>query len=186
MHESQTPMDSRFTDVGRDLVAGLVVFLVALPLCLGVALASNAPLISGLIAGIVGGIVIGGLSGSQPASAGRRRVLRPSWPLKFILGSFDAFLLAVVVGGIFQLVLGLLKAGELSEFVPSSVIKGLLTAIGLLLILKQIPHLLGHDADPVGEMSFRQPNHENTFSAFLGLFQDPHLGAATIGTFRSS
>ncbi len=182
MNESQTLMESRFTHAGHDLVSGLVVFLVALPLCLGVALASNAPLISGLIAGIVGGLVIGGLSGSQTSVSGPAAALTTIVAGQIVsLGSFEAFLMAVVIGGVFQLALGLLKAGELSEFVPSSVIKGLLTAIGVILILKQIPHLLGHDTDPEGDMAFQQPDHENTFSEFLNIFQDAHLGAATIG-----
>lgn len=167
----------------KDSVAGLIVFLVALPLCLGIALASNAPLFSGLIAGIVGGILVGALSGSHTSVTGPAAGLTAIVAAQIAnLGSFETFLLAVVIGGFLQIGLGLLKAGALSAFFPSSVIKGLLAAIGAILILKQIPHLLGHDQDPEGEMSFEQPDHENTFSEFIGLFAgDVHFGALTIG-----
>lgn len=90
------------------------------------------------------------------------------------LGSFETFLLAVVIGGLIQIVLGLIQAGFLAAFFPSAVIKGLLAAIGVLLILKQIPHVLGHDTDPEGEMSFLQPDHLNTFSEFGALLYDLH------------
>lgn len=166
----------------QDLIAGLVVFLVALPLCLGVALASNAPLFSGILAGIVGGIVVGLLSGSHTSVSGPAAGLTAVVGAQIaVLGSFEAFLLAVLVAGLIQIVLGVLRAGILSAFFPSSVIKGLLAAIGTILILKQIPHLLGHDTDPEGEMSFRQPDHETTFSEFARLFGDVHPGAAAIG-----
>lgn len=170
-------------NLSRDLLAGLIVFLVALPLCLGIAHASGADLFSGLIAGIVGGIVVGILSGSHTSVSG------PAAGLTAIvaslinqLGSFETFLLAVMIGGILQIVLGCVKAGALSAFFPSSVIKGLLAAIGVILILKQFPHLLGHDRDPEGEMSFQQPDHENTFSEVLRIFEgDFHTGAMVIG-----
>ncbi|MGN6136418.1 MAG: bifunctional SulP family inorganic anion transporter/carbonic anhydrase [Aureliella sp.] len=167
----------------KDAVAGLIVFLVALPLCLGIALASNTPLFSGLIAGIVGGIIVGALSGSHTSVTGPAAGLTAIVAAQIAqLGSFETFLLAVVIGGVLQIALGLFKAGALSAFFPSSVIKGLLAAIGVILILKQIPHVLGHDQDPEGEMSFEQPDHENTFSEFLGLFSgDVHLGALTTG-----
>ena len=134
--------------VGKDLMAGLVVFLVALPLCLGIALASNAPLFSGLIAGIVGGIVVGSLSGSHTSVSGPAAGLTAIVATQIAnLGSFEAFLLAVVVGGLIQIGMGIARAGALSAFFPSSVIKGLLAAIGVILILKQIPHLLGRARD---------------------------------------
>lgn len=169
--------------VFKDLMSGLIVFLVALPLCLGIALASNAPLFSGLIAGILGGIVVGALSGSHTSVSGPAAGLTAIVAAQIAnLGSFEAFLLAIVVGGVIQIGLGIARAGALSAFFPSSVIKGLLAAIGVLLILKQIPHLLGHDTDPVGEMSLEQPDHENTFSEILGLFKgDIHVGAVAIG-----
>lgn len=182
--ESPQPTpSSRFSTLRSDIVASVVVFLVALPLCLGIAMASGAPLFSGLLAGIIGGIVVGTLSGSHTSVSGPAAGLVAIVATQIAtLGSFEAFLLAVLVGGLLQIGLGIAKAGALSAFFPSSVIKGLLAAIGVLLILKQIPHLLGHDTDPEGEMSFSQPDHQNTFSE-LGtvLFGDVHWGAAIIG-----
>ena len=167
----------------KDVIAGLVVFLVALPLCLGIALASGANLQSGLLAGIIGGIVVGSISGSHTSVSGPAAGLAAIVLTQISsLGSFEAFLFAVFLAGILQIVLGMLKAGALSAFFPSSVIKGLLAAIGVLLILKQIPHVLGHDTDPEGEMSFSQPDRENTFSEIgTVLFGDIHVGAAAIG-----
>ena len=167
----------------KDLTAGLVVFLVALPLCLGIALASGAALESGLLAGIIGGIIVGSLSGSHTSVSGPAAGLAAIVVAQITsLGSFQAFLLAVFFAGILQVGLGFAKAGALSAFFPSSVIKGLLAAIGVLLILKQIPHVLGHDTDPEGEMSFSQPDQENTFSEIgTVLLGDIHVGAAAIG-----
>ncbi len=169
--------------VTKDLLSGLIVFLVALPLCLGIALASGAPLFSGLVAGIVGGILVGILSGSHTSVTGPAAGLTAIVAAQIAkLGTFEVFLLAVVVGGILQIILGCMKAGALSAFFPSSVIKGLLAAIGVILILKQIPHLVGYDKDPEGEMSFRQPDQETTVSSILQLFGDQlHVGALTIG-----
>jgi MFS superfamily sulfate permease-like transporter len=167
---------------GRDLVASVVVFLVALPLCLGIALASGAPLFSGIVSGIVGGIVVGSLSGSHTSVSGPAAGLTAVVLAQIAaLGSFEAFLLAVMFAGVLQLGLGLARAGSLSAFVPTSVIKGLLAAIGIILILKQIPHVFGHDTDPEGEMAFEQPDHENTFSELLAIVSDLHMGAAVIG-----
>ena len=124
-----------------DLSSGLVVFLVALPLCLGIALASNAPLFSGILAGIIGGIVVGVLSGSHTSVSGPAAGLTAVVAAQIAtLGSFEAFLLAVLIAGLIQIVLGVMRAGAIADFVPSSVIKGLLAAIGLILILKQVPH----------------------------------------------
>lgn len=169
--------------IARDLLSGLIVFLVALPLCLGIALASNAPLFSGLIAGIIGGIVVGMISGSHTSVSGPAAGLTAIVAAQIAdLKTFDTFLLALVIGGVLQIVLGAVRAGALSAFFPSSVIKGLLAAIGVILILKQIPHLLGHDKDPQGEMSFEQPDHENTFTELLSLFTgDVHIGAMVLG-----
>ncbi|MBI2808650.1 MAG: bifunctional SulP family inorganic anion transporter/carbonic anhydrase [Planctomycetes bacterium] len=177
--------------VARDLTAGLVVFLVALPLCLGVALASMAPgvaaennvsLFSGVLAGIIGGIVVGLLSGSHTSVSGPAAGLTAVVAAQVaLLGSFEAFLLALVIGGVIQIGFGLARAGFLAAFFPSSVIKGLLAAIGVILILKQIPHLFGHDTDPEGDMAFDQPDRENTFSEFIEMISDLHPGAATIG-----
>ena len=166
----------------RDFVSGLVVFLVAVPLCLGIALASNAPLFSGLLAGVVGGILVGILSQSHTSVSGPAAGMAAVVAAQIVtLGSFPAFLLAVVVAGVIQIVLGLTRVGFIGAFFPSSVIKGLLAAIGVLLILKQIPHVLGHDTDPEGDMAFHQPDHLNTFTEFGQLFSELHLGAATIG-----
>ncbi len=171
--------------LAHDLTSGLVVFLVALPLCLGIALASGAPLFSGLLAGIVGGLLIGSLSGSHTSVSGPAAGLTAIVAAQIAnLGSFEAFLFAVLVGGLLQIVMGVARAGSLSAFFPSSVIKGLLAAIGVILILKQIPHVLGHDTDPEGEMSFEQPDHENTFSEiWTVLAGDIHVGAVVIGLF---
>jgi MFS superfamily sulfate permease-like transporter len=150
---------------GADVPSSLVVFLVALPLCLGIALGSGAPLFSGLIAGIIGGVVIGALSGSQLSVSG------PAAGLTAIvvvaigkLQVFEAFLLAVVLAGMFQVILGYIKAGILGDYIPGSVIKGMLAAIGLILILKQIPHLNGFEADFEGDQAFEQKDGQNTIT----------------------
>lgn len=157
-----------FTSLKNDIPSSIVVFLVALPLCLGIALGSNAPLFSGLIAGIVGGIVIGSLSGSQLSVSG------PAAGLTAIVAAaigklevYEIFLLAVVLGGVIQLIFGFLKAGILGDYIPYSVIKGMLAAIGLILILKQLPHLVGYDADFEGDESFQQKDGSNTFTSIL-------------------
>lgn len=169
-------------DLLRDLTSGMVVFLVAIPLCLGIALACEAPLISGLLSGIVGGILVGLLSGSHTSVSGPAAGLTAVIVAQIAtLGSFETFLLALLIGGATQIVLGIVQAGSLSAFFPSSVIKGLLAAIGVLLILKQIPHVLGRDTDPEGDMSFTQPDHENTFSELAELLSGFHMGAAIIG-----
>nr|WP_121269343.1 SulP family inorganic anion transporter [Pedobacter schmidteae] len=163
----------------RDLPSSIVVFLVALPLCLGIALASGAPLFAGLITGVVGGIVVASLSGSQLSVSG------PAAGLTAIvlgsiaqLGSYQVFLLAVVLAGAMQLILGLLKGGTIGNYFPSSVIEGMLAAIGLTLILKQLPHALGVDSDFFGDESFFQGDNENTFSAISNALS--HFGLAAI------
>lgn len=165
-----------------DLKAGLVVFLVALPLCLGIALAQNAPLFSGIISGIIGGIVVSLISGSKLSVSGPAAGLT-SIVLSSVtsLGSFEVFLLAVTIAGIFQILLGVLKAGIIGYYFPSAVIKGMLSAIGIILILKQIPHLLGDDKDPEGDEAFFQVDDENTFSEFVRMFDAPHFGSIIIG-----
>lgn len=166
----------------KDLSAGVVVFLVALPLCLGVALASNAPLFSGVLAGIIGGILVGILSGSHTSVSGPAAGLTAIVAAQIgKLGSFETFLLAVVLAGVIQIIMGLFRAGFIAAFFPSSVIKGLLAAIGVILILKQIPHVLGHDPDPEGDMSFEQPDHENTFTELWSAIFDIQPGAALVG-----
>lgn len=168
--------------IPRDLIAGLVVFLVALPLCLGISLAANAPLLSGIVSGIVGGILVGALSRSQTSVSGPAAGMTAVVAAQIAtLGSFEAFLTALVLAGMIQFFLGAAKLGFLADFVPSAVIKGLLAAVGVILILKQIPHILGHDTDPEGEMSFFQPDRENTFSEFLRLAGDVHPTAVLVG-----
>ena len=171
-----------FSHFRTDFMASIVVFLVALPLCLGIALASGVPLLSGLIAGIIGGIVIGAASKSHLSVSG------PAAGLVVIvlnaiedLGSFEAFLVAVMIAGVLQIILGFAKAGVIGMYFPSSVIKGMLAAIGLILILKQIPHLLGFDADAFGEMEFFQQGGSNTFSALLDSFSNIQMGSLIIG-----
>ena len=149
-----------------DLPAGIVVFLVAVPLCLGIALASGAPLFSGLIAGIIGGLVIGVLSNSHTSVSGPAAGLAAVVLLSIQqLGAFETFLLSVFVAGIFQVILGFARAGAIADYFPSSVIKGMLTAIGIIIILKQIPHALGYDRDSIGDLAFLQTDGENTFSS---------------------
>jgi SulP family sulfate permease len=143
-----------FKNFKYDLPASVVVFLVALPLCLGVALASGAPLFSGIIAGVVGGMVIGSftksaMSVSGPA-AGLTTIVLASITK---MGTFEAFLLTVFLAGVIQFLLGVFRAGTIGNYFPSSVIKGMLAAIGLILILKQIPHAVGYDKDFVGDES---------------------------------
>src|SRR4028118_414732 len=139
------PKELTFKFWKNDLPAGLVVFLVALPLCLGISLASGAPFFSGLISGIVGGIVIGSLSGSKLSVSGPAAGLA-ALVLGAItnIGAFDLFLCAVFIAGILQILIGLAKLGGIANYFPSSVIKGLLTSIGILIIAKQIPHAVGY------------------------------------------
>ena len=165
-----------------DTKSGLVVFFVALPLCLGIALASGAPLLSGLLAGIIGGILVGLFSGAHTSVSGPAAGLSAVVAAQILsLGSFSSFLMALILAGMVQISLGVAKGGLISEFFPTSVIKGLLAAIGVIIILKQIPHLIGHDSDPEGEMSFIQPDFETTFSELIRMFGDFQLGAAMVG-----
>jgi MFS superfamily sulfate permease-like transporter len=173
---------THFTNLKSDIPASVVVFFVALPLCLGIALASGAPLFSGLISGIIGGIVVGSLSGSKIGISG------PAAGLAAIvltaigtLGGYENFLVAVVLGGVIQLLFGVLKAGIIGYYFPSSVIKGMLTGIGIIIILKQIPHFFGYDADPEGDFSFFQMDGENTFSEILKTVNYIQPGAALAG-----
>lgn len=149
----------------QDLPASIVVFLIALPLCLGIALASGAPLFSGMIAGIVGGLVIGALSNSHTSVSGPAAGLTAVVLISIQqLGSFQAFLLAVVLAGVLQFILGLVRAGSIANFFPSSVIKGMLSGIGIIIILKQIPHALGYDKDAEGDMAFFEAGGSNTLT----------------------
>ncbi|MES2765161.1 MAG: carbonic anhydrase family protein [Bacteroidota bacterium] len=165
----------------NDAIAGLVVFLVAVPLCLGIALASGAPLFSGLIAGIIGGTIVAFLSGSQTSVSGPAAGLS-AVVLSAIanLGAFETFLLAVFLAGVIQAVAGILKGGFIANYFPSSVINGLLAAIGIILILKQIPHAVGYDADAMGEFSFFQPDGSTTFSELFNIVYAVEPGAVII------
>jgi len=170
-----------FANIKSDLPAGIVVFLVAVPLCLGIALASGAPFFSGMIAGIIGGIVIGFMSNSHLSvsgpAAGLAAVVLASITK---LGAFETFLLAVFLAGAIQLFLGFLKAGAIANYFPSSVIKGMLTAIGVIIILKQIPHAFGYDKDGEGDLKFLQVDGENTFSGLVNAISKIDAGATLI------
>ncbi|MDN5202401.1 SulP family inorganic anion transporter [Fulvivirgaceae bacterium BMA10] len=181
MKSSKYKTKNFFSNVKQDLPASIVVFFVAVPLCLGIALASGAPLFSGLIAGIVGGIVVGALSNSPLGVSG------PAAGLAVIvlasiqsLGAFEIFLVAVVLAGIIQVVLGLLKGGIIGYYFPSSVIKGMLAGIGIIIFLKQIPHAFGYDVDYEGDLSFQQLNGENTFSELINMLDYISPGAVIV------
>ena len=170
-----------FANLKSDFASGLVVFLVALPLCLGIAMASGAPLFSGIISGVIGGIVVGYLSQSHISVSG------PAAGLTAIvltaiteLGSFDVFLSAVLIAGIIQLVLGFIKAGSISNYFPTNVIEGMLAGIGIIIIMKQLPHAVGFDADFEGDQSFIQSDGGNTFSSLFNVLNYVQLGAILI------
>lgn len=180
MGEAKTKSDL-FSHIRQDLPASIVVFFVAVPLCLGIALASGAPLFSGLIAGIIGGIVVGSLSNSPLGVSG------PAAGLAVIVltaiqsfGAFEIFLVAVVLAGVIQIVMGLLKGGVIGYYFPSSVIKGMLAGIGIIIILKQIPHAFGYDADYEGDLAFLQADGENTFSELVRMLEYISPGAVLV------
>jgi MFS superfamily sulfate permease-like transporter len=170
-----------FANLKSDFASGLVVFLVALPLCLGIAMASGAPLFSGIISGVIGGIVVGYLSKSHISVSG------PAAGLTAIvltaitdLGAFDIFLTAVFIAGLIQLVLGFIKAGSISNYFPTNVIEGMLAGIGIIIILKQLPHAFGYDSDFEGDQSFMQSDGNNSLSSLLGIADYVQLGAISI------
>lgn len=172
-----------FSNFRQDLPASIVVFFVALPLCLGIAMASGAPLFSGVIAGIIGGIVVGALSGSKLGVSG------PAAGLAVIvltaikdLGGFDIFLVAVVLSGIFQLIIGFARAGSIAYFFPSSVIYGMLSGIGIIIFIKQIPHAFGYDKSPAGDFEFMQSDGQNTFSELFNMIDFISPGALIIAS----
>jgi len=173
--------NSLFAHIKSDFAAGLVVFLVALPLCLGIALASGAPLFSGVISGIVGGIVVGFLSQSHLSVTG------PAAGLTAIvltaitdLGAFPVFLTAVFIAGMLQLLLGFIKAGSISNYFPTNVIEGMLAGIGVIIILKQIPHAFGYDPDFEGDEAFLQPDGNNSITEIFGIFDHVQPGSILI------
>lgn len=170
-----------FANLKSDFASGLVVFLVALPLCLGIAMASGAPLFSGIISGIIGGIVVGYLSTSNISVSG------PAAGLTAIvltaitdLGAFDIFLTAVFIAGFIQLILGFVKAGSISNYFPTNVIEGMLAGIGIIIILKQLPHAFGYDNDFEGDQAFSQMDGSNTFSTLFRIFDYIQIGSMVI------
>lgn len=176
-----TKKTNLFISLKSDFASGLVVFLVALPLCLGIALASGAPLFSGIISGIIGGIAVGFLSQSHLSVSG------PAAGLTAIvltaitdLGAFNVFLLAVFLAGILQLLLGFIKAGTISNYFPTNVIEGMLAGIGVIIFLKQIPHAFGYDTDYEGDLAFLQPDGKNTFSELFEIIGHIQLGSVII------
>lgn len=179
--QGMTKKINLFANLKSDFASGLVVFLVALPLCLGIALASGAPLFSGIISGVVGGIVVGYLSQSHLSVSG------PAAGLTAIvltaitdLGAFDSFLLAVLLAGCIQLILGFIKAGTISNYFPTNVIEGMLAGIGVIIFLKQIPHAFGYDPDFEGDLSFLQSDGENTFTELFSVLNHVQLGSIII------
>ncbi|AOW11342.1 SulP family inorganic anion transporter [Flavobacterium gilvum] len=169
-----TKKNNLFAYFKSDFASGLVVFLVALPLCLGIAMASGAPLFSGIITGIVGGIVVGYLSQSQLSVSG------PAAGLTAIiltaitdLGAFDVFLTAVFIAGLIQLALGFIRAGSISNYFPTNVIEGMLAGIGVIIIMKQLPHAFGYDSDFEG-------NETSSFSGLFEVLNHVQLGAILI------
>lgn len=164
----------------HDLQAGLSVFLVALPLCLGIALASGAPLYAGLLSGIIGGIVVGFISGSQLAVSGPAAGLTTLVAAAIIsLGDYKIFLLSLMVAGLFQLALGLLKLGAIANYFPSSVIKGMLAAIGIILISKQIPLALGYNQPDFWTSGFMNLFSSSNFLGNISSFKE-HFTAGAI------
>jgi len=166
----------------HDLPASIVVFFVAVPLCLGIAFTSGAPLFAGLIAGIIGGILVGTLSGSPLGVSGPAAGLAVIVAQAITELGFEVFLLAVFLSGFFQIALGLLRAGVLGYFFPSAVIRGMLAGIGAIIFLKQIPHAFGWDKEPEGETSFNQVDGENTFSELLRAYEHVDWNATLVAT----
>lgn len=189
-------MLKHFANLKSDLPAGIVVFLVAVPLCLGIAVLSGVPVFSGLIAGIIGGIVVGSISGSQlgvsgPAAGLAVIVLEAMKkfgeqlpdsvaPEDIMSEALQIFLLAVLIAGVLQLIMGYLGGGIIAYFFPSSVIKGMLSGIGVIIFLKQVPHALGYDKDIIGDFSFIQYDGENPFSEIINAIGNFDIGATII------
>ena len=166
----------------QDLPASIVVFFVAVPLCLGIAFTSGAPLFAGLIAGIIGGIVVGTISGSPLGVSGPAAGLAVIVAQAITELGFEVFLLAVFLSGFLQIALGLLRAGVLGYFFPSAVIRGMLAGIGAIIFLKQIPHAFGWDKEPEGETSFQQVDGENTFTELLRAYEHIDWNATLVAT----
>ena len=170
-----------FANLNSDFASGLVVFLVALPLCLGIALASGAPLFAGIISGVVGGIVVGFLSKSHLSVSGPAAGLTAIvLGAITILGNFQLFLTAVLIAGLLQIILGFIKAGSISSYFPNNVIEGMLAGIGIIIFTKQIPHAVGYDKDYEGDLTFIQNDGQNTFSELFEILNNVQAGAIII------
>lgn len=172
-----------FKNFKDDIPASIVVFLVAMPLCLGIAMASGAPLFAGLISGIIGGVVVGALSGSPLGVSG------PAAGLAVIvlnaitdLGGFEIFLVALIIAGVLQVIMGFAKAGIIAYYFPSSVIHGMLAGIGIIIFLKQIPHAFGYDKDPEGDFNFKQLDGHNTFDELSHMLENISPGVLIISS----
>jgi MFS superfamily sulfate permease-like transporter len=167
-----------------DFPAGLVVFLVAVPLSLGIALASGAPFFSGIIAGVIGGLIVPFISKSQVSVSGPAAGLTTIVLLSIQqIGSFQGFLVALFIAGIIQIILGIIRSGIIAYYIPSAVIKGMLAAIGLLLILKQLPHAIGYDIEIFEDDKFLVNAQENTFTLLLHAFNSIEWGAFILSGF---
>jgi carbonic anhydrase/SulP family sulfate permease len=178
---SRSPFDPQH--LVNDLLAGLVTFLVALPLCLGIAQASSVQPVAGILTGIVAGLIVGWFSGAQLMVSGPAAGFIAVVIIQIeALGSFEAVLVATILAGLMQVGMGLAQGGFFKAFVPTSVVRGLLSAIGVILVLKQIPHLFGYDKDYEGEMSFFQiADKENTFTELVHFVSSCHFGASVLG-----
>lgn len=182
MQQSNKYIFMRSKNIIFDFKAGIVVFLVALPLCLGIALACGVPLFSGIISGVIGGIIVTTFSGSKYSVSGPAAGLTAIVVSSItVLGSFDYFLAAVIMAGVLQLILGIIKAGGIGNYIPNAVIKGMLAGIGIILIIKQIPHLFGYDKDPEGDMEFFQLDGQNSFTELVNMLNFITPGALIIG-----
>lgn len=165
-----------------DILSGMVIFLVALPLCLGIAQTCGVPIFAGLLSGIIGGLVVGLLSPSKHGVSGPAAgLISVVYASILLLGSFEAFLVALVISGVLQILIGWVKGGIIAYYFPSYVVKGMLTGIGIIIFLKQIPHLLGDDHDPEGDFAFFQVDGKNTFSEIIDAVSHYHLSAMYIG-----
>ncbi|MBL7932684.1 MAG: SulP family inorganic anion transporter, partial [Bacteroidia bacterium] len=171
-----------FKYLSSDIKSGIVVFLVALPLCLGIALACGVPLFSGIIAGVIGGLVVTSISDAKYSVSG------PAAGLTAIvlagvseIGGFQYFVAAGIFAGVLQLILGALKAGGLGNYIPNSVIKGMLAGIGIILIIKQVPHMVGYDSDPEGDLYFFQKDGHNTLSDLYYMLNYITPGSVVVG-----
>ena len=143
-----------------DLLSGMVVFLVALPLCLGIAVASGAPPFAGIITGVIGGIIVGSLSTSNVSVSGPAAGLIAIVLVAITDIGYESFLVAIIIGGLIQLTLGFIKAGSISSYFPTSVIEGMLAAIGIIIIKKELPHAIGYDKAHEGDFFGLAPTYK--------------------------